>query len=150
MKRVVGLPGDAITLHQGLALVHDTPFPDGDAVFEPAETDLYRDEFPRYTTGDPSVDPSWRREMRGLVENGQLRVPDAQYFVLGDNRNHSRDSRYWGFVPRDHIVGTPLLIYFSLREPSATDPGVDGRLGNSVASGPLAFARWNRVLQIVH
>ena len=83
--------------------------------------DAYRDQFPRYTTDDPAVDPHWRIQMRGLVENAHLRVPPDTYFVLGDNRNHSRDSRYWGFVPRENIEGTPLLIYFSVREPSATD-----------------------------
>jgi signal peptidase I len=91
-------------------------------------------------------------QMRGLVENAHLRVPADTYFVLGDNRNHSRDSRYWGFVPRQNIEGTPLLIYFSVREPSATDaaPLPDGRLANSVEDRLIDFARWDRILRIVH
>jgi signal peptidase I len=83
--------------------------------------------------------------MHGLVDSGHLRVPADTYFVLGDNRNHSRDSRYWGFVPHQNIEGTPLLIYFSVREPSATDtpPPPGGRLGNSVEDRLIDFARWN-------
>ncbi len=51
--------------------------------------------------------------------NGELTVPPGNYFLLGDNRNDSQDSRYWGFVPRAAIEGEPLLVYFSLREPDA-------------------------------
>ena len=131
--------------------MNNNPSPEPYAVFERAGSDAYRDQFPRYTTGDPSVDPHWRIQMRGLVDNAHLRVPATTYFVLGDNRNHSRDSRYWGFVPRENIEGTPLLIYFSVREPSATDTALlpDGRLGHSVVDRLIDFARWDRILHVV-
>jgi signal peptidase I len=72
--------------------------------------------------------------------------------VLGDNRNHSRDSRYWGFVPRQNIVGTPLLVYFSHREPSTTDDASlpDVRLGNSIWDRLTDLARWDRILRVIH
>jgi signal peptidase I len=151
VKRVIGVPGDEIELQDGVAVVNNKPRPEPYDVFERASSDAYRDEFPRYTTDDPAVDPHWRIEMRGLVDNAHLRVPTDTYFVLGDNRNHSRDSRYWGFVPRENIEGTPLVIYFSLRRPSATDPQPlpDGRLGNSIEDRLVDFARWDRILHIV-
>jgi signal peptidase I len=90
-----------------------------------------------------------RREVRG----GDLVVPPDEYFVLGDNRNFSRDSRYWGFVPRDHIVGRPFVIYFSLRERSATDVAElpDDRLGqkNDAWERIVDFARWDRFMRVV-
>ena len=74
--------------------------------------------------------------MRKLVEDGQLIVPEGHYFVMGDNRDDSQDSRYWGFVPRENIIGRPLVIYWSVRDwdqdPSASvagqavSPGVRG------------------------
>lgn len=152
VKRVIGVPGDEVTLRNGIAVVNDAARPEPYDVFEPADADQYRDQFPRFTTNDPSVDPRWRLLMRSLVDNGHLHVPESDYFAMGDNRNHSRDSRYWGFVPQQNIEGTPLLIYFSVREPSATDPPPppDGRLGNSIADRMADFARWNRILRVVH
>jgi signal peptidase I len=152
VKRVIGVPGDGVLLEKGVAVVNNTPQAEPYDVFERADGDEYRDQFPRYTTEDPAVDPHWQRQMHSLVENAHLRVPAGSYFVLGDNRNHSRDSRYWGFVPRENIEGTPLVIYFSVREPSATDtpPVPSGRLGNSVGDRLVDFARWDRILRIVH
>jgi signal peptidase I len=151
VKRVIGIPGDEVALHNGVAAVNNAPQTEPYDVFERADADEYRDEFPRYTTGDPSVDPHWQQQMHGLIDNAHLRVPVNTFFVLGDNRNHSRDSRYWGFVPRQNIEGTPLLVYFSLREPSATDtpPPPGGRLGNSVEDRLIDFARWDRILRVI-
>jgi signal peptidase I len=151
VKRVIGVPGDSVEVNQGLARVNGAALPQPYAVFEPADADEYRDQFPRYTTNDPSVEPRWRDDMRSLVHQGRLMVLADNYFVLGDNRNHSRDSRYWGFVPRQNIVGTPLLVYFSLREPSATDAASlpDGRLGKSARTWLVDFARWDRILRVI-
>ncbi len=152
VKRVVGVPGDHLRLQDGLlyrnGMLQQEPY----AVFESAMPDRYRDQFPgakQYT--DPGVDTHWWMEMRRDVTAGQLVVPQHSYFAMGDNRNHSRDSRYWGFVPPQNIVGMPFLIYFSVREPSATDdPGVpDDKLTASGVNQLLDFARWNRVLRVV-
>jgi signal peptidase I len=83
---------------------------------------------------DPAVDSRWWVQMHSLVANGELTIPPDSYFVLGDNRNNSDDSRYWGLVPRAAIVGKPFLVYFSLKEP---------------AISLFNFARWERTLRIV-
>jgi signal peptidase I len=80
-------------------------------------------------------------------------VPQDCYFVMGDNRDDSSDSRYWGFVPRENVVGQPLLIYFSMRagelQPPATS--VSDKLLNLVLRLEHAFqdVRWNRVVRLV-
>jgi signal peptidase I len=153
VKRVIGLPGDHVRLENGQVWVNGVQIPEPYATFEPAYADEFRDNFPTQLYTDPGVNPQWWMEMRRDVRSGDLVVPDGDYFVLGDNRNFSSDSRYWGYVTHDHIVGRPLLIYFSLREPSATDVAEvpDDRLGQK--SSPLSriegFARWNRFLRIV-
>ena len=166
VKRVIGVGGDRIHLHDGIV------YRDGDALTEPyttqpntlhlklfrATTDDFRDDFPVARFTDPGVDGHWWLSIQRSMVNGEVVTPTDQYFVMGDNRNHSRDSRYWGFVPRQNIVGMPLFIYFSLREPSRTDPppspggipgAVDDRLGKSKGNALLDFARWDRILRVV-
>jgi len=153
VKRVIGVPGDHVHLEEGLAWVNGRRLDEPWAVFEPAYPDDFRDSFPTQLYTDPGVDPRWWMEMRREVRGGDLVVPGNEYFVLGDNRNFSRDSRYWGFVPRDHIVGRPFIIYFSLREPSSTDLTQlpDDRLGqkNDLWNKIVDFARWNRFMRVV-
>ena len=153
VKRVIGLPGDHVHLEKGLAWVNGRRLDEPWVVFEPAYPDDFRDSFPTELYTDPGVDAHWWMQMRADVREGDLVVPQGYYFVLGDNRNFSRDSRYWGFVPRDDIVGRPFVIYFSLREPSATDVAqmADDRLGqkNDLWDRVVDLARWNRMMRIV-
>ena len=153
VKRVVGLPGDRIHLRAGRVFVDDGALAEPYAVFRPALPDDYRDDFPRMDSVDPGVNPRWWIQMRSLISDGELTVPADSYFVLGDNRNDSEDSRYWGFVPRDAIVGKPFLIYFSLRGLDNTPDQPVGAAGgwHSWWLGSLAdFARWDRELRVIH
>jgi signal peptidase I len=154
VKRIIGLPGDRIRIENGHVLVNDVPLAEPYATFEPAPPDTFRDDFPAKVYTDPEVDPEWWREMRHLTRNGELTVPTGEYFVLGDNRNHSMDSRFWGFVPRQAIIARPLLIYFSLTRPSTTDPqqGADVKLGHNreISARIAEFARWSRIFRVVH
>ncbi|HEY6447321.1 MAG TPA: signal peptidase I [Acidobacteriaceae bacterium] len=152
VKRVIGVPGDHIRLQNGQVWVNNVPIEEPYVVYEPAYADDFRDNFPSELYTDPGVNPQWWMEMRREVRNGDLVVPEGDYFVMGDNRNFSLDSRYWGYVTPDHIVGRPFVIYFSLREPSATDVAAvqDDRLGQKSALDKLEdSARWDRFLRVV-
>jgi len=96
IKRVIGVPGDRIEIRAGIVRVNSEPL-----------VESYRNAAP-----DPH-------------ENfGPVTVPAGRYFVLGDNRANSYDSRYWGFVPRENLIGTPLVIYMSVDAPEqAWQPG---------------------------
>ncbi len=132
VKRVIGMPGDRLYLRNGRVFLNGGPLPEPYALYTPGRPDVYRDEFPNLNETDPNVDPAWwlalRRTLRG---DGTLVIPPGRYFVLGDNRNNSEDSRYWGFVPEGELVGRPLLVYF------AVPNGADAPEG-----GPLRRLRW--------
>jgi signal peptidase I len=158
IKRVVGIPGDRLRIAGGQVFVNGVALDEPYAAFEPAPPDPARDNIPAKIYSDPQVDPEWWRQMQSLTRDGELDVPPGEYFVLGDNRNHSKDSRFWGFVPRHAIVARPVVIYFSLTRPSTTDvqpPGqqaVDDRLGHEreLAERLTGFARWRRIFHVVH
>lgn len=114
VKRVVGLPGDRIRLRRGRVLVNGQRLSEPYAYYSPSRPNGFRDDFPSLLEADPNVDLRWWIELRRTARNAEVTVPPNEYFVLGDNRNDSEDSRYWGFVPRSAIVGRPLLVYFTL------------------------------------
>jgi signal peptidase I len=152
IKRVIGLPGDHLKLRNGRVYINGTELTEPYAIYRPAGPDSFRDNFPRLQNADPDIDSRWWIRMRSLIDNGELIIPADNYFVLGDNRNDSEDSRYWGFVPRETIVGKPFLIYFSLQQ-----RGSDGLPNPTIAPAPptgkldslLDFARWSRTFQVV-
>jgi signal peptidase I len=154
VKRVVAVPGDRIHLQDGVVCINGQKQSEPFAIFDRMYQDNFRDQFPARLYTDPGVDTHWWIQMRHDVQNGELVVPAGEYFVLGDNRNHSRDSRYWGFVPRTSVVGLPFLIYFSVHQPSATDANQlpDDKLGHekSPLDKVMDFARWSRMFRVIH
>jgi signal peptidase I len=115
VKRVVGLPGDRLRMRGGHVFVNDLELREPYALYSAGAENHFRDDFPSLRDADPNVDPQWWVELRKLSLDGEIVVPTGDYFVLGDNRNDSEDSRYWGFVPRATILGRPLLVDFSVR-----------------------------------
>jgi signal peptidase I len=113
VKRVVGLPGDRIRMRGGRVLVNGVVLAEPYAFYSPSRENGFRDEFPSLLEADPNVDLRWWIRLRSAVVDRDVVVPADSYFVLGDNRNDSEDSRYWGFVPRSAMVGRPLLVYFT-------------------------------------
>jgi signal peptidase I len=154
VKRVLGVPGDHIRIEDGRVTVNGVTLDEPYVTFEPAAPNPFRDNFPGKIYTDPNIDPIWWRQLQGLTQNGELIVPPGEYFMLGDNRNHSKDSRFWGLVPREAIIARPLVIYFSLRRPSTTDiqEASDDRLGHDreLAARLTGFARWKRIFRVIH
>jgi signal peptidase I len=154
VKRVIGLPGDRLRIDNGQVIINGQPLDEPYAAFEPTTANPYLDHFPTNVYSDPGVEPGWWKQMQQLTQNGDLVIPPGEYFMMGDNRNHSRDSRYWGFVSRSQIIARPLVIYFSLMRPSRTDvqQASDDRLGHEsdVSAHLKGCARWKRIFHVVH
>jgi signal peptidase I len=150
VKRVVGIPGDQIHLQNKVVYVNGRPLREDYAVHQPARHDLYRDNFP-YGENSSESDCSWCRELPRFVRDGELVVPSGEYFVMGDNRDQSSDSRYWGFVPRDNILGRPLVIYLSVRGFQDKGGGSNDKLfpSGQMLAHFLHLARWERIFRVV-
>ncbi|MFB3915496.1 MAG: signal peptidase I [Terriglobales bacterium] len=153
VKRVIGLPGDRVRIVNKRVFVNDAPVREKYVVYRSGAHDPYRDDFPNTKALNTNVDPRWWLQMRSLVSGRELVVPADSYFVLGDNRDESLDSRYWGFVPRESIIGRPLLIYWSLR----TAPGQKAatQMGDKILRVAYNLThlfqqtRWDRTLRVI-
>lgn len=154
VKRVVALPGDRLRLINKRVYINGAPVEEPYVQYITTLRNYYRDDFPRTDTPDYGVDAKWWKEMPKLVEDHQLIIPDGYYFVLGDNRDDSQDSRYWGFVPRANIIGRPLLIYWSSGNSNNDLPGspsVGDRLYHLAYAVTHVFqmTRWERTFRRV-
>ncbi len=150
VKRVVGVPGDRVHLFRGKVFVNGKALDDAAfAIHKSRQFDSYRDNFPSGNYISPEVNSSWWVEMHNVLHNGEIVVPPGHFFVLGDNRDESLDSRYWGFVPRENIIGRPFLIYWSVQreETAASDDRLE-RLLYTLVHLP-EDARWDRTFHLV-
>ena len=134
IKRVIGLPGETLELRNKKVYVNGQPLDEPFVHFlEPASTSQ------EVTSFDV-------RERYGPV-----RVPDGQYFVMGDNRDNSQDSRYWGFLPRDYIKGRALMIYWSY-DAGPDQNAQDNTIARvvSVITHFFTRTRWERIFRQIH
>jgi signal peptidase I len=147
VKRVIGVPGDHIHIVDKVVYVN------GRALTEPyiqhidPHIEPYRDNFPSQPYG-PVADRA-QEMLANHVQNGELVVPALSYFAMGDNRENSLDSRYWGFVPRENIIGKPLVIFWSFDAPTEEWAGDSGSHYADVVRNFFTKTRWNRTLKLV-
>jgi signal peptidase I len=151
VKRAIGVPGDHIRFENKQLILNGKRVVEPYALHIPGNVDPYRDNFP----SDPpeyGVRPQALEMLQKDVVNGELVVPPGYIFAMGDNREDSDDSRYWGLVPRENIEGTPIVIYWSFEAPSEDLENPNIGLGHivDVAEHFFTRTRWRRTLQFVH
>lgn len=155
VKRIIGTPGDHIHLRNGVV------YRNGVALTEPYvlhdrdnPADEYRNNFPALPPSeDYGVYPDWAAEMHQYVQGDDLVVPAGRYFAMGDHRGVSLDSRYWGFIPRQNIIGRPMFIYWSFETPEdqyqKTDWGDRILFVGRIIIHFFDETRWNRTFRLV-
>ncbi|WP_213804232.1 signal peptidase I [Granulicella sp. dw_53] len=162
VKRAIGIPGDRIHLRNGVVYLNGVAQNEPQAgmpafddnpqhAFQP-----YRDDFPNVPPGrmeEGEITASWANELPSHIQNGDLVVPPGKIFAMGDNRTESLDGRYWGFVPRENIVGRPMFVYWSFDTPA-------DQINKQTMADRLSFmahivihvfdqTRWKRTLHLI-
>ena len=153
VKRVIGVPGDRIHLQDGEV------YRNGQKLNEPyvirnGTNSPYRDQFPAIPPDPDTLSPEWQLTMQSHIQGADLVVPEGSYFGMGDNRDVSLDSRYWGFIPQENVIGRPMFIYWSFETPRDQYEKTD-------LSDRIAFilkvvihffdqTRWSRMFHVVH
>jgi len=113
IKRVVGVPGDTIAYQDNVLYVNGQKMPlKADGMYTYFMGDNSSDVSGKYTEKLFDVEHSVLRKSYS-IKDGQWEVPEGYYFMMGDNRNNSRDSRFWGFVPQSYLVGKAVVIWWS-------------------------------------
>jgi signal peptidase I len=157
VKRVIGIPGDHVKIVDHQVYVNGRRISEPYIVRDPAAPyDPFGDNFPPHSPEylQANMQPEWADEIFQYIHDGEIVVPSEKYFAMGDNRDHSWDSRFWGFVDRDAVMGRPVVIYWSVM--GDRDDGADRNLNSwffnlldTVLHLP-SRTRWSRMLHEVH
>jgi signal peptidase I len=155
VKRIMGVPGDHIHLRDGFVYRNGEKLVEPYAQHKLADFNPYRDNFPAVAPSEMYGvrNEKWTEELPEHLEGGDIVVPPDSYFAMGDNRDVSYDSRYWGFIPRKNVIGRPMFIYWSFVTPADQYQmrSAGDRLG-FLAHIIIHFfdeTRWSRTLRIV-
>ncbi|MGO4209587.1 signal peptidase I [Terriglobus sp. 2YAB30_2] len=165
VKRLVGLPGDKIHLRNGILYVNGVQQNES-YISKPGDRDEngsireyqeFRDDFPLYPPpsymSSEDVPGVWREDLPAHIQGEDLVVPPGKVFAMGDNRLDSLDSRFWGFVPMENVVGRPMFVYWSFETPA-------DQINKQTVGDRISFAahvilhffdetRWKRTLHLV-
>lgn len=155
VKRIIGIPGDRIHLRNGVVYRNGQALEEPYVLHDRDMSDPYRNNFPAVSpAGDANVWDIWAIDLPQYIQGDDIVVPPNHYFAMGDHRGVSLDSRYWGFIPRENVIGRPMFIYWSFETP-------DNQYLKTALSDRLLFlgkvllhffdqTRWRRTLQPVH
>lgn len=138
VKRVIGVPGDTLDIRDKKVFINGRPLDEPYVVFDDAQ--VYPDQ--------PALPEPWRSR----DQFGPFRVGPGQYFAMGDNRDHSHDSRYWGPVPRGMIKGRAFMVYWSFElppPPQGSPPSARMKELWNVIRHFISKTRWRRMFFIV-
>jgi len=147
VKRAIGLPGDRIRIE------NKQVYRNGVAIAEPYKAHKlnyiygYRDNFPNEP--DSLVTARGLAMLKNHVVGNELIVPPNHFFAMGDNRDNSSDSRYWGLVPRENIIGKPLIIYWSYDAPPGRLSSFSVEHLKDLATNFFTKTRWNRTFMLI-
>jgi len=150
VKRCMGIPGDHIKLVNKVVYLNGKKLDEPYVYHKTEYIESYRDNFP----SEPNVHlfDSGQDMLEHHVVNGEVVVPPGNYFAMGDNRDSSLDSRYWGFVPRENIIGKPLIIYWSYDAPTEalSNPTIGMDHLVDLMEHFFTKTRWNRTFKLIH
>ena len=150
VKRCIGVPGDRIRVINKQVYLNGVRLDEPYTYHKSDYIDSYRDNFP----GEPNVSVDHRATdmLLNHVINGDVVVPPNSYFAMGDNRDSSLDSRYWGFVPRENIIGKPLVIYWSYDAPTdqLNTSSISVEHIVDLAQNFFTKTRWRRSFMLIH
>jgi signal peptidase I len=160
VKRAIAVAGDKIHLERGVVYLNGVAQKEPYAVMPHDDADPqnaympYRDDFPTTPAGtEYGATETWTQEMPSHVVNGDLVVPPGKVFAMGDNRTHSLDGRFWGFVPRENIVGRPMFVYWSFQTPAdqMDKTSIADRIGfmGHILIHVFDQTRWKRTLHVI-
>ncbi len=150
VKRCMGVPGDRIRLINKQVYLNGVKLDEPYKVHKTDYIDPYRDNFP--SAPNSTIYPGAIDMLDNHVVNNEVVVPPGFYFAMGDNRDSSLDSRYWGFVPRENIIGKPLIIYWSYDAPTAdlNNPAVSMTHVVDLVEHFFSKTRWRRTFMLIH